>query len=89
MNFNVEWHILSDPSDLDFFDSFLFLADVIKLSKNIPNIMFGGVLLLKGLLWEPKCNPKSQKYVNFNMVKNAAPELNLESDMMGHLFLVG
>ena len=47
------------------------------------------VPLLRGLLWEPKCTPKSQKYVIFNMVKNATPELNLESDLMVHLFLMG
>ena len=28
---------------------------------------------------------KSQKYANFNMLKNAGPKLNLESDKMGHL----
>ena len=28
-------------------------------------------------------------YANFNMTKNAAPKLNLDSDMMDHLFLMG
>ena len=42
-----------------------------------------------GPLWEPKCTPKSQKYANFNMTKNAAPKLNLDSYMMDHLFLMG
>ena len=51
--------------------------------------MLEEVPLLRGLLWEPKCTPKSQKYVIFNMVKNATPELNLESDLMVHLFLMG
>ena len=51
--------------------------------------MFGGVLLLRGPLWEPKCTPKSQKYTIFNVVKNATLELNLESDLMVHLFLMG
>ena len=32
---------------------------------------------------------KCQKYANFKMVTNAGPELNLESDMMGHLIFVG
>ena len=72
-----------------FFDPFIFLADGIKLSKDIPNIMLGEVPLLRGLLWEPKCTPKSQKYADFNMVKKATPELNLESDLMLHLFLMG
>ena len=72
-----------------FFDPLIFLADDIKLSMDIPNIALGEVPLLRGLLWEPKCTPKSQIYANFNMVKNAAPELNMESDMMGHLFLMG
>ena len=87
--FNVGWHIISDLSDGDFFYSILFLAEVIKLSKDIPNIMLGEVLPLRGPLWEPKYNPKCQKYANFNMVKNATPKLNLESDMMVHLFLMG
>ena len=51
--------------------------------------MLGEVPLLRGLLWEPKCTPKSQKYADFNMVKKATPELNLESDLMLHLFLMG
>ena len=51
--------------------------------------MLGEVLPLRGPLWEPKCTPKSQKYANFNLVKKATPELNLESDLMVHLFLMG
>ena len=71
-----------------FFDPFLFLADVIKLLEDIPKIMLGEVLSLRGPLWEPKCNPESKKYANFNMVKNATPKLNLESDITVHLFLI-
>ena len=51
--------------------------------------MLGEVLPLRGPLWEPKCTPKSKKYANFNLVKKATPELNLESDLMVHLFLMG
>ena len=83
------WHIISDPSDSDFFCPFLFLADVIDLSKYISNIMLVEVLPHRGPLSGLKCNPKSQKYAIFNMVKNTNPELNLESDMMVHLFLMG
>ena len=72
-----------------FFDSFVFLADVIKLSKDIPNIMLGEVLPLRGPLWEPKYNPKCQKYTIFNMFKNAAPGLDLQSDKMSHLVFIG
>ena len=32
---------------------------------------------------------KRQKYSNFKMLKNAGPELNLESDRMGHLIFIG
>ena len=53
--FNVIWHIISDPRDIDFF------------------------AYLK----------KPQKYVNFKMLKNASPELNLGSDKMGHLVFMG
>ena len=42
MYFNAEWPIISDPGVSDFFDPFLFLADVIPLSKDITKIIFGG-----------------------------------------------
>ena len=32
---------------------------------------------------------KIPKYANFKMLKNAGPELNLESDKMGHLIFMG
>ena len=30
-----------------------------------------------------------EKYAIFNMLKNAAPELNFQSDKMGHLVFMG
>ena len=49
--------------------------------------MLGEVLLLRGPCGSPNVIRNTLKYANFNMVKNATPELNLESDMMIHLFL--
>ena len=42
LNLNAEWPIISDPGVSDFFDPFLFLADVIRLSKDITKIIFWG-----------------------------------------------
>ena len=75
--------------DRDFFNPFLFLVNVIKPSKDIPNIMLWEVLLLRGPCGSPNVIRNTLKYANFNMVKNATPELNLESDLMVHLFLMG
>ena len=51
--------------------------------------MLGEVLLLRGPCGSPNVIRNTLKYANFNMVKNATPELNLESDLMVHLFLMG
>ena len=71
--FNVGWHIISDLSDRDFFDPFIFLADVIKLSKDIPNIMLGEVLPLGGPCGSPNVLPKAKNMHTSTWSKRLPP----------------
>ena len=41
------------------------------------------------LIRVPTVCRNAKNYANFKMLKNAGPELNLESDKMGHLIFMG
>ena len=79
-NFNAIWPIISDLGVGIFFDLFILLADVIKLSNDIQNIILGESNPSGDACRSPNVSPKA---------KNAAPKQNFECNMMGHLFLMG